>query len=265
MKFYISADIEGVTGITSWNETEKSHPDYGYFQEQMTAEVNAACLGALEAGATEILIKDAHDSGRNLLLAKLPKEAHVIRGWSGSPLSMVQDLDDSFVATAFIGYHSAASLNTNPLSHTMSSSKIAKMIINERVADEFYLHALYASTVNAPVVFVSGDKALCTRVETLNSNIRTVATVEGLGDSSVSGHPQISIENIQKTVKDSLSKKEKCFLNLPNTNKIIIQFKKHQDAYFASFYPSAKAVDSTSVSFEAKDYFDILRFVNFVL
>jgi D-amino peptidase len=265
MKFYISADIEGVTGITSWDETEKTHSDYRFYQEQMTAEVNAACLGALEGGATEILIKDAHDSGRNLLLDKLPREARVIRGWSGSPLSMVQELDDTFFATAFIGYHSGASLNTNPLSHTMSSSKIAKMIINDRVADEFYLHALYASKVNAPVVFVSGDKDLCNRIETLNKHIVTVATVEGIGNSSISTHPEISLENIKTGVIKSISNSKDCFLKLPKLNKITVQFKKHQDAYFASFYPGAKAVDSMSVCFEDKEYFNILRFVSFIL
>ncbi|MDZ7821021.1 MAG: M55 family metallopeptidase [Candidatus Marinimicrobia bacterium] len=29
MRFFISADIEGVTGINSWSETNKDHADYG--------------------------------------------------------------------------------------------------------------------------------------------------------------------------------------------------------------------------------------------
>jgi D-amino peptidase len=62
MKIYISADIEGITGTTNWDETEKKHPDYPEFRDQMTAEVAAACEGALAAGATEIMVKDAHDS-----------------------------------------------------------------------------------------------------------------------------------------------------------------------------------------------------------
>ncbi len=65
MKVYISADIEGVTGVTTWDEAELHKPDHGIAQEQMTAEVRAACEGALNAGATEIWVKDAHDSGRN--------------------------------------------------------------------------------------------------------------------------------------------------------------------------------------------------------
>jgi len=41
MKVFISADIEGITGTTAWDETEKKHADYEEFREQMTAEVNA--------------------------------------------------------------------------------------------------------------------------------------------------------------------------------------------------------------------------------
>jgi len=42
MKIYISADIEGVTGITHWDETEKTKSDYQKFAKQMTDEVKAA-------------------------------------------------------------------------------------------------------------------------------------------------------------------------------------------------------------------------------
>ena len=66
MKVYISVDIEGITGVTSWDETELNHPDHKAAALQMTREMLAACEGAIAAGATEILIKDAHDSARNM-------------------------------------------------------------------------------------------------------------------------------------------------------------------------------------------------------
>ena len=121
MNVYISADIEGITGITHWDETEKTNPDdYIQYQDQMTKEVAAACEGALNAGATEILVKDAHDSGRNILADRLPEDVKLIRGWSGHPLCMVQELDESFDAAVFIGYHSRAGSDANPLAHSMS-------------------------------------------------------------------------------------------------------------------------------------------------
>ena len=127
MKVYISADIEGVAGIAHWDEARKNHGDYAEFREQMTREVAAACRGARAAGATEILIKDAHASGRNLLHRQLPAGVRLIRGWSGHPLSMVQELDEGFAAVMMIGYHSPASSGANPLAHTMSSSRLARV------------------------------------------------------------------------------------------------------------------------------------------
>ena len=41
MKVYISADIEGVTGVTHWDETDLSKAEYSIQREQMTAEVVA--------------------------------------------------------------------------------------------------------------------------------------------------------------------------------------------------------------------------------
>jgi len=42
MKVYISVDIEGVAGITHWDEAEIGKPGYEAFREQMTAEATAA-------------------------------------------------------------------------------------------------------------------------------------------------------------------------------------------------------------------------------
>ena len=73
MKLFISADIEGTAGIADWGETSPGNALYdGYFAKQMTKEVNAACKGALEGGVSEILIKDAHDTARNLIPSELP-------------------------------------------------------------------------------------------------------------------------------------------------------------------------------------------------
>ena len=85
MKVFISADIEGVTGVTHWDETNLEKSVSAAACEQMTAEVVAACQATLENGADEILVKDAHDSGRNIIATKLPHEARLIRGWEPHP------------------------------------------------------------------------------------------------------------------------------------------------------------------------------------
>ena len=122
MQIYISADIEGTCGIADWSETErKTMDDYRPFQQQMTREVAAACAGAVAAGAEDILLKDAHDTARNLDPTALPRETRILRGWTGDPLSMMSGLDSApFGAVLFTGYHAWAACPGNPLSHTMN-------------------------------------------------------------------------------------------------------------------------------------------------
>jgi D-amino peptidase len=64
MKVYISVDIEGVAGITHWDEAEKAHPDYPEFREQMTREAVAAIEGAQAAGANWQLRPQRPECGR---------------------------------------------------------------------------------------------------------------------------------------------------------------------------------------------------------
>ena len=54
MRVFISADIEGTTFTTLWDETELGHGMYAAAAKQMTAEVKAACEGAIAAGADYI-------------------------------------------------------------------------------------------------------------------------------------------------------------------------------------------------------------------
>ena len=49
----------------------------------------------------------------------LPGCARLIRGWSGRPLGMVQELEASFSAVLMIGYHAKAGSADNPLAHTL--------------------------------------------------------------------------------------------------------------------------------------------------
>ena len=55
-----------VAGSTSWSSTNLGDLEHGPMAREMTLEAAAACRGALAAGATEIYIKDAHESGRNM-------------------------------------------------------------------------------------------------------------------------------------------------------------------------------------------------------
>ena len=70
MKVYISADMEGITGVASWEEVDHNKPAYAQFQKQMSLEVAAVCEGAIAAGAKQIIVKDGSGNTR-VILGKL--------------------------------------------------------------------------------------------------------------------------------------------------------------------------------------------------
>lgn len=267
MKIYISADMEGITGVTHWDEVEHGKPAvYSQFQERMTLEVLAACNGANDAGAKEIWVKDAHYSGRNILAEKLPNNVRLIRGWSGHPYSMVQELDYSFDALVMIGYHSMAGQGGNPLAHTMSSSKIDTLLINGQQTSEFFLHGNVAAKFSVPVVFVSGDAGLCNEVKKVSPNTITHATMVGVGDSTISIQPEESRKMIQEKVSKALNTNYKnCIWKHPDNFVLHVRYVKQQSAYRASHYNGAVLIDDKTIEFEANDYDEIMRFILFAI
>jgi len=264
MKIYISADIEGVTGVTHWDETEIGKSDYVAFQGQMTAEVVAACEASTAAGASEVWIKDAHDTGRNLIAAKLPSGTRLIRGWSGHPFSMVQELDSTFAALILIGYHARGGSGESPLAHTLTGG-FAYIKINERYASELLLHGYAAASVGVPLVFVSGDAGVCEEARSLSPAIVTLPVKRGVGGATVNVHPERAIQGIRDGVRQALhGDLTRYRFPLPSRFAVEVGYKDHAKAYRASFYPGASLSGASAVTFETGDYFEVLRFLLFV-
>lgn len=261
MKIFISADIEGITGVCHWDETRLESK----FVHQMTREVSAACVGANEAGATEIFIKDAHSTGRNIDGRELPINTKLHRNWDMGPLSMMDGIDESFDAVMFVGYHSGASVEGNPLAHTFSSSKIQYMKLNNELVSEFDLNTLIAHYYKVPVVFLSGDLALCEHAMSKYNHMQTVATMEGKGDASISIHPDLAIQKIAETVESVLQIDLKSLKTpMPERFEIEICFKEAKQAYRASFFPGVIKKDAKTILFETEDYMAFLKMFMFV-
>jgi D-amino peptidase len=264
MKVYISADMEGVTGVSNWDEVSKGHGDYDRFRRQMTREVVAACEGAIAAGAESIVVKDAHATGRNLDGRDLPPRCQLVSGWSGHPLSMVQEIDKSFTAALFVGYHARAGATGNPLAHTMSSSRVAEMRLNGSPVSEYVLHAHAAGLFGVPVVFVSGDEALCAEVSVVSPTATTVATMRGSGPSVITEHPSRAAKAIRTSSEAALrGDLASCLLERSGSYRLEVTYKRPFDAYGASFYPGAERVGPAAVAIESEEYLDIMCMIKF--
>ena len=266
MKVFISTDMEGVAGTTRWCDVTQKEDGYDIYREQMTREVAAACEGALGAGATDILIKDAHASGQNLITERLPKQVRIINNWGTHPYFMMQGIDKSFDAAMMIGYHTMAGGYGNPLAHTISSEKIYAIAINDcQYASEFLINTYTAALEKVPVVMVTGDQELCDSAVELVPGITSVPVKEGIGGSTVNMHPDMAVEKIRKSAQNALEQSGKIFpVALPKNFKVQITYINNQDAYEKSFYPGVRQVSARTISFESADWYEVLRMILFV-
>lgn len=265
MKVFISADIEGITNTTIWDETDINKAVYAAAAKQMTAEVRAACEGAIAAGADYILINDAHDYAVNLDLSLLPECAEVIRGWTGSPYAMVDGIDHRFDAAMFIGYHSAAGRCGNPLSHTFSTNTVW-VKLNGVKCSEFRLYSWAAAMENVPSVLLSGDKMLCEDSRDIHPLCKTVAVKDGFGGLTRSISPSLACKKIRNAAEAALKQDlSKALCALPEHFDFEICFKKHEDAIARSYYPGFRLIEDNIIRMETDNYMDVLRAVCFVL
>lgn len=267
-KIYVSADIEGVACIAAPAEADPSQQmEYLPFREQMTAEVAAACEGAFAAGASEVLVKDAHWTGRNIdprrLSAPEGRRLELIRGWSGHPFSMVQELDASFAGALFVGFHSSASSAGNPLAHTVSGRLFSRITLNGVTASEFHLYALAAAMVGVPVLFVSGDQAQCEEARGQIEGIVTVETLRGVGPSVQSILPREAVRRIREGVTLAVNRTPPPCITLPPKFTFTLEFAKPAEAYARSFFPGVKQVSARELLLETTRYFDVLTLLKF--
>ena len=266
MRLFISSDIEGTCGICDWDETRLAHPEYyNRFADQMTKEVASACRAAEDSGVIDgILIKDAHGPARNLRLQDLPRSVELFRGWEGRPCGMMAGVEEADVV-AMTGYHSSAFSLGSPLAHT-NNLQNQWVKLNGAYASEFMINSYAAAYYGKPVIFVSGDEALCEHAKSLIPDIETAPVLKGRGGATVSIHPEVAVEMIYEKMAAALSKDvSRCLPKLPDHFTAEIQFKEMPRAVRGQYYPGAKLTDPKTVRFESDDYFEILRFFFFVL
>ncbi|MEV4061717.1 M55 family metallopeptidase [Nonomuraea dietziae] len=179
MKVYLSVDMEGVTGLTDPEEMHAGKRGYERGCELMTADANAAIGGAFDAGATSVLVNDAHGSTKNLRIDLLDPRATLIRG-PGKSQRMAQGLDASFDAAMFVGYHARAGVQHGVLNHTWMGKEIQNVFLNGEPCGETRLVAACAGFHGVPVALVTGDEAVGQEAAELLGEVETVAVKKGI-------------------------------------------------------------------------------------
>ncbi len=159
MRILISADMEGATGVTSTDDVKVGTQAWQRFRPLFTGDVNACVQGLADAGATDVLVNEAHSSQRNLLLEQLNASARMLTG-RHKPLSMMQGIGSGVDAVVFLGYHTGAGAE-GVLSHTYLESHLTGVWLDGVHAGEGRLNAALAAEYGVPVVLVTGDDLTC--------------------------------------------------------------------------------------------------------
>jgi len=176
MKLFIMTDLEGATGVAgTWEDFNPGARQYQAAIRFLTGDVNAAVEGALEAGAQNVVALDGHGPGFSIDLETLVPEAQLIRG---RRVSELEGLDSSFNLMFGIGAHSMAGTQDGLLSHTLSSSSIVNMWLNDRLVGEVGLWAAIAGQLGVPMGLVAGDAAAVKEARSLLGDIEGVAVKE---------------------------------------------------------------------------------------
>jgi len=200
MKVFISADLEGVSGVVSMDDVFPGREGYPDACQMMTGDVNAAVEGALAAGADDVVVFDAHAGGRNLDLEALHPGAQVIRG---QPVPvMVGGLDDGFDALLLIGYHAMRGTADAVMDHTYTSA-FNRVWINGSEVGEVALAAAFAGHYGVPVAMISGDEKVCEEGSALVPTTLTALVKWGMGRHAAHC---LSLEQARTRIRDTASR-----------------------------------------------------------
>ncbi|HRH46344.1 MAG TPA: M55 family metallopeptidase [Pyrinomonadaceae bacterium] len=266
MKIYISADMEGVAGVVSGDQLSPTGFEYQRFREFMTQEVNAAIEGAVEAGATEIVVSDSHGNAQNLLIEKLPKNTLIVRGFP-RPLVMMQGLDATFDGAIFLGYHASATNPQGVRAHTMSSAKLADVQLNNTSMSEGGFNAAIAGYFNVPIIMVSGDDAAVKEVTDTLGNIEGAVVKSNYGfHSAITKTPEASQSLIREKAKKAVER-IKTFkpYKVKTPVQLDVRFKNYRPSELLSYLSIIERTDSHSIRFIGKDMIEISKFMEFIL
>jgi D-amino peptidase len=262
MRVYISVDMEGVAGVAHEDQTDPTDTrhagEYNRFRRLMTNEANAAIAGALEAGATSVLVNDSHWLMRNLLAEEINPVAELL---SGGPkrLSMVEGIDTGFDAAMFIGYHARAGTRNATIDHTYTS-RVYEARINNQPVGELALNAAMAGLHRVSVALVSGDQALAAEARALlGDSVETVIVKQAVGRFATrSLAPSVACERIRAGAAAALGRAHVPF-TFAAPIRLEVDFALTQMADMAELVPGSTRMSGRTVGYTAEDYREVFQ------
>ena len=208
MRFYISADIEGIVGVVNRPETKTDGFDWQRARVWMTDSVVAAAEAAIGLGATEIVVSDSHGSGMNILIDRLPRQVQLVRSWP-RPLGMMQGIEAGrFDGAMLIGYHTGSTHLTGILGHSFYGVLVREVRLNGRVVSEGGFSSAIAGHYGVPIIMISGDDAFCAETQGLIGDVEAAVVKWAHGTLSArSMVPEAAYDLIRDKVRKAVARR----------------------------------------------------------
>lgn len=260
MRIFISADMEGLAGVVGDEQRSRKGQDYGMARRWMAQEVNAAIEGAMEAGAKEFVVNDAHASAQNLALSDVHEKAALIGG-ANRPLSMMEGVQEGFDAAFFIGYHAMRGTQDACMDHTYSEARILEVRFNGTPYGEIGINARIAGHFGIPVVLVSGDDKTAAEAKAFLGDAETVVVKKAIGRHAARSLSQARVHQLlrlgaQKALKD-LSRCQP--LVFPPPIDMEVEFVGTEQADRAQLLPGIERTGPRTVAAHGANFLELFR------
>lgn len=181
MRLFLSVDMEGTTGLERLEEIFRGLPGYDTFRQLMAGDANAVIQGAIEGGASEIVVSDSHGYMCNIYPDDLMPGVLLRRGLINRQWCQMKTFDGSFDAVILIGYHAKAGSDAI-LAHTWITG-FRDVRVNGVSVPEPSLNGYLAGAFGVPVVMLSGDNVVIDQSRPVLGDIHYAQLKESLGFS----------------------------------------------------------------------------------
>jgi len=250
MKVYIAVDMEGATGICCRDQISGSGPLYAEGRRLLTLDVNAAVQGALDGGASEVLVADVHSNSFNLIHDLIHPKAQVFYG-RAPRAPRFPFLDESVGAFFLVGYHAMAGTRSAVMEHTMSSHDWFRLLLNGKESGEAAIDAAIAGERGVPTVLLTGDDAVCAEARAFFPGIETVSVKKGTGRHgalclSLAATEKLIREGARRAVEKAKTVKP-YVLQTPVQVGLVYKHTENADGLYASESEGWKRIDGYSV------------------
>lgn len=181
-KYMIRCDMEGVSGVVSYEQAEPGKSEYDFGQRMFMSDLLALLKGLNEGGADEIVIYDEHYYGRNIQLEQMPDNVSAICGKPPYRADWAGGLDKSFTGMILLGFHSKFGTPEGLLPHSYELD-IRDLQMNDVSVGEIGMEAAIAGDFNVPVILITGDSAGVAEAKSLFPRIAEVVVKESICQS----------------------------------------------------------------------------------